>query len=141
MKLTAKLKLLVDHQQQQLLLHTIRQTNILCNHISQLAFENKRFGKSSLQKEHYHKLRKQFPQLSAQIFIRSFAKVADAYKVNKRVLAKFRLEGSIAYDARLISWMEQPDTLSIWTLDGRKTIKFVCGEHQKAMLGGKIGES
>ncbi|MBK03546.1 MAG: transposase [Deltaproteobacteria bacterium] len=141
MKLTAKLKLELDLEQQQLLLNTIRETNILCNRISQLAFKERKFGKSSLQKEFYHKLRKKYPQLSSQIFIRSFAKVAAAYKNNKRTLVKFRFNGSIAYDARLLSWMEDDDKISVWTLNGRQPIRFVCGEHQQNMLGGKIGES
>jgi IS605 OrfB family transposase len=47
--------------------------------------------------------------------------------------------GAITYDLRILSWKK--DSVSIWTVDGRKTIPFVCGEHQQEQLQTQKGET
>jgi putative transposase len=53
----------------------------------------------------------------------------------------FRPLASIAYDDRILSFALPDSSISIWTLDGRQSIPFVCGERQKAMLATRQGES
>ena len=53
----------------------------------------------------------------------------------------FRLRGSVAFDDRILCIIPDQHTVSIWTLDGRQRIPFVCGEQQAVMLLGHRGES
>src|SRR5206468_925906 len=78
-------------------------------------------------------------QLSAQMVIRLLAKVADSYQTDRQRQRRFRLHGSVAYDARILRYLQ--DAVSIWTVDGRQTIPFICGERQRALLSGQRGES
>jgi len=57
--------------------------------------------------------------------IRAVAKVADAYKLDKKTKRTFRHLGSIAYDSRIMTY--KPDNIvSLWCIGGRQKIKFVC---------------
>jgi putative transposase len=55
--------------------------------------------------------------LSAQVAVVVIAKVADAYKLDKRAMHVFLKDGSIAFDDRILRYGQ--DYVSIWTLDGR----------------------
>jgi transposase len=79
--------------------------------------------------------------LSAQTACLTVRKVADAYKLDKKTERTFRPLGSVAYDDRILAWNIGKNAVSIWTLDGRQTIPFVCGERQLSALGGQRGES
>lgn len=79
--------------------------------------------------------------LSAQVTIRCIAKVADAYKLDRKTQRTFKPLGSLAYDARILSWKLDRRTVSIWTLDGRQTIPFVCHDRALELLRGDRGES
>ncbi len=69
------------------------------------------------------------------------AKVADAYKLDKNTPRTFKPTGSIAYDDRILSWRLLDSTVSIWTVEGRLRIPFVCGEPQQELLQTRKGES
>ena len=81
--------------------------------------------------------------LSAQIVVRAIAKVADAYKLDKKAQRTFRKHGAIAYDDRILRYCTDNGAaqVSIWTTQGRQTIPFVCGEHQRKLLTCRKGES
>jgi IS605 OrfB family transposase len=79
--------------------------------------------------------------LSAQMVIRALAKVGDAYKLDRETKRTFRPLASIAYDDRILSFALPDSSISIWTLDGRQSIRFVCGERQRTMLVTHQGES
>jgi IS605 OrfB family transposase len=81
-----------------------------------------------------------FP-LTAQMVVRCNAKVADAYKLDKTTKRTFKPLGSIAYDDRILSWKFEKATVSIWTVDGRITVPFLCGDYQKEMLKTQQGET
>ena len=62
------------------------------------------------------------------MLVRSVAKVADAYKLDKKTKRTFRPLGSIAYDARIMTY--KPDSIvSLWCIGGRQKINFVCHNH------------
>lgn len=124
MKLTLKIKLLPTDEQSDLLLETIKETNTVCNAISEVAWSKRIFNNFKLHHEVYHPYKVTF-KLSSQCLIRAVAKVADAYKIDKKVKRTFRPLGSIAYDSRIMTY--KPDNIvSLWCIGGRQKIKFVC---------------
>jgi len=140
MKLIAQLKLLPTPEQAGALKRTVETANAACDYISTVAWETHTFGKFALQKLCYQPARQQFG-LSAQMVVRALAKVGNAYKLDKQTKRTFRPLASIAYDDRILSFALPDMSISIWTLDGRQSIGFVCGEHQWRMLARRQGES
>ena len=140
MKLIAHLKLQPTPEQANALKRTLEAANAACNSISDVAWETHTFGKFALQKLCYQHVRETFG-LSAQMTVRVLAKVGDAYKLDKQTKRMFRPHASIAYDDRILSFSLLDSSLSIWTLDGRQAIPFVCGERQRRMLETRQGES
>lgn len=140
MKLTAKVKLQPTPQQAQLLRQTLEQVNRACDHISRRAWETKTFNQFRMHKLTYAETRATFG-LTAQVVIRAIAKVADAYKVDRRRQRKFRPHGGIAYDDRILNWRMGDSTVSIWCLGGRQIIPFVAGPRQLELLTHQKGES
>ena len=140
MKLTAKIKLLAGTKQAASLKQTILACNKACNFISEQAWQGKTFGQYNLQKLLYHEVKKQFT-LTAQIVIQCIVKVVDAYKLDKRTQRKFKLLGAITFDSRILSWKIDKQIVSIWSVDGRLKIPFVCGERQKELLKFQQGET
>ena len=123
-----------------MLKRTLEAANAACNSISDVAWDTRTFGKFALQKRCYQQVREQFG-LSAQMTIRALAKVGDAYKLDKQTRRTFRPLASIAYDDRILSFALPASSISLWTLDGRQSIPFVCGERQRRMLATRQGES
>jgi putative transposase len=140
MKLIAQLKLQPTSQQADALRRTVETANAACDSISSVAWETRTFGKFALQKLCYQDVRETFG-LSAQMVIRALAKVGDAYKLDKQTKRTFRPLASIAYDDRILSFALPASSISIWTVDGRQSIPFVCGERQRRMLATRQGES
>ena len=124
MKLTLKIKLLPDKEQADSLLKTIKEANIVCNAISDIAWERKCFQQFKLHKESYHAIKSSF-NLSSQVIVRCISKVADAYKLDKKVKREFRPLGAISYDARILTYKPN-NIVSIWSIGGRIKIPFVC---------------
>ncbi|MCG8352176.1 MAG: transposase [Chloroflexales bacterium] len=140
MKLTAQIKLQPTSAQANALTRTLEAANAACNHISTVAWGMRTFGKFALQTLCYQDVRATFG-LSAQMTIRALAKVGDAYKLDKQTKRTFRPLASIAYDDRILSFALPDSSISIWTLDGRQSIPFVCGDRQRQMLATRQGES
>jgi putative transposase len=140
MKLIAQLKLLPTPEQADTLKRTLEAANAACDYISQIAWDTRTFGKFALQKLCYLDVRELFG-LSAQMVVRALAKVGDAYKLDKQSKRTFRPLASIAYDDRILSFALPDSSVSIWTLDGRQSIPFVCGDRQRRMLASRQGES
>jgi putative transposase len=139
-KLTAQVKLQPSPEQSDALLRTLETANAACNRLSQLAWDAQEFGQYYLHGRFYHTIRDEFP-LSAQVVVRLNAKVADAYKLKRKVQREFRKHGSISYDSRILSWNMEKSVANVWTLDGRQKISFVCGDHHQQMLGFQHGET
>lgn len=139
MQLVAQVKLQPCTEQAAALKRTLEATNAACNFASGVAWQTKQFRQYDLHHAAYYALREQFG-LSAQVAVRAIAKVADAYKKDRKTRRMFLPLGSIAYDSRILRWCVDTGQVSIWTLEGRQQIPFVCGEHQAALLAGLRGE-
>lgn len=138
MKLTAKIKLLPTEAQADSLRRTLTQANLACDHISQVAWDSRTFGRNKLHPKVYRVAKEQFG-LSAQMACRSIKKVVDAYYVTRHIRHTFRPLGGIAYDSRILTY--KADSVSIWTVDGRLHIPFISGDYQAALLAYQKGET
>jgi IS605 OrfB family transposase len=138
MKLTAKIKLLPTKEQADTLKRTLETANAACDHISQVAWDSRTFGRNKLHPKVYSACKIQFG-LSAQMVCRAIQKVVDSYKLDKATQRTFRPLGGIAYDSRILRY--KVDSVSIWTVDGRQCIPFVSGDYQAALLAHQKGES
>jgi len=137
MKLTAQILLDTTDEQADALRRTLRLTNACCDYMSKLAFERKVFNRFGLQKIAYREVRDTFPTLAAQVVIRAFAKVADAYAMNQKTPRTFKPLGAISYDNRILSFKPSDKTISIWSVNGRLKLPFKCGLRQFELLQGK----
>ncbi len=140
MKLIAQVKLLPTHEQAQMLKQTIEQANALCNAMSEFAWDKQIFGTFKLQKFSYKQMR-DLSGLTAQMVIRCYSKVADAYKLDKKTKRQFRKHGAIAYDDRILRWYTDKQIVSIWSVGGRLAIPYQAGERQRELLQYQKGES
>ena len=140
MKLIAPVKLSTTPEQSLALLQTMEQANAACNTLSAWAWENKTFGQYAMHKERYGAMRAE-SGLTAQVVVRCISKVADAYKLDCETPREFRSRSAITYDDRILRWYVERRTVSIWTVAGRMTLTFSCGEPQRELLKSRQGES
>lgn len=140
MKLTAVVKLLPSAETFDALLKTLEAANAACNFVSQQAWEARRFGRVPVHNLTYYDVRERY-ELSAQLAVRCIGKVVDGYKLDKKALRAFKPHGAVPYDDRILSWSLEPQQVSIWTLNGRLTVPFVCGDYHRQLLNGQRGET
>jgi IS605 OrfB family transposase len=138
MKLTVCVKLLPTPEQARALRETLVRANAACNLISQIAWDNRVFGQFKIHRLAYHRVRQE-TGLTAQVVVRAIAKVADAYKLDRKRQRRFKELGAFPFDDRLLRWKQ--DAVSIWTVAGRQTIPFVCDERTRALLTQRQGET
>jgi IS605 OrfB family transposase len=139
MKLIAQLKLQPTSEQHHALKQTLEAANAACNFVSDVAWEQQVFGQFALHQLCYTTVRQRF-NLGADVAVRVFAKVADAYKLDKNTKRTFKPHGAFPFNERLVSYKLSPRVVSIWTMQGRQKMPFVCGQHQLALLQGLRGE-
>jgi putative transposase len=137
-KLIVRLKLNTTPEDHAALLATLERSNEAANAVSDTAWSARVFGQYALHKLCYHEIRARF-HLGAQVTVRLFAKVADAYKLDRDRKRIFRRHGSIAYDDRNLRYF--PERVSIWTVTGRRTILFACDERTRKRLKYQHGET
>jgi putative transposase len=140
MKLTVQVQLKPTEDQHKLLKTTLERANTACNAISDFAWDKKVFSQYPLHAAMYRQCRDKF-ELSAQLVVRCISKVADSYKLDKNAKRYFKEHGAIAYDNRILTYRTDKRFVSIWTLTGRETIPYVCGERQHELLKHQHGES
>lgn len=140
MKLIAQVRLNPTSEQAIYLLQTLEAANGLCNNISAFAWANNVFGHFALQRALYHPLRAE-TGITAQMVVRMFAKVADAYKLDKKRKRTFKPHGAIAYDDRILRWYTEKGAVSIWSVGGRLHIPYSAGQRQQELLQYQQGES
>jgi len=140
MRLTIQLKLLPAPEQANALRRTLETANAACDYISQVAWQSKTFRQFPIHRLTYQAARETFA-LAAQLTVRCIAKVADAYKLDRKAQRTFQPHGAVAYDERILSYTHQNTAVSIWTLEGRQEIPFVCGERQRQLLAFRRGET
>ena len=131
MNLTAQLKLLPTVEQAKALRATVREVNAAANFISELAFEAQVFRRFALHHVAYRQTRERF-DLSADMTCAALGKVANAYKLDRRCQRRFRPLGAIPYTRKVFAFGEE--SVSIWTVAGRQTIPFACGDRQRRLL-------
>lgn len=142
MKLVANIQLKPTKEQADLLRRTLERCNEACNWLSQRGFDAGKMRQFDLHKLAYAESRSRF-EIAAQVAVRCIAKVADAYTTHKAngrdpKLMTFRKHAAQPYDDRIIRLMS--DSVSLWTLDGRAVIPFVCGDRQRKLLAFRKGE-
>jgi putative transposase len=140
MRLTIQLKLLPTPEQSDALKRTLETANAACDYISQVAWDNRTFRQFPIHRLTYSAVRETFG-LAAQLTVRCIAKVADAYKLDRKIQRSFAPHGAIPFDDRILSYTHQNTAVSIWILDGRQEIPFVCGERQRRLLASRRGET
>jgi putative transposase len=140
MRLTIQLKLLPTREQADALRRTLETANAACNYISQVAWQSKTFRQFAIHKLTYQDVRETF-HLAAQLAVRCIGKVADAYKLDRKTQRTFLEYGAVPYDDRILSYALPDSLVSIWTLDGRQAIPFVCGERGRELLLHQRGET
>jgi putative transposase len=138
MKLVANLKLTPTDTQADALLETLKVSNRACNWLSGQAWETKTFGQFALHTLTYERCREQFG-LAAQMAVRCIAKTADAYKLDRKTRRRFKRYAAQPYDDRIFR-LRSDTHVSIWTVHGRLTIPYQCGERQRALLAFRKGE-
>jgi len=138
MKLVANLKLTPTDAQHEALLATLTTANRACNWLSRQAWDTKTFGQFALHKLAYASCRETFG-LTAQMAVRCIGKVSDAYKLDRQARRRFRRYAAQPYDDRIFRLCSDTH-LSIWTVHGRLTIPYQCGERQRALLAYRKGE-
>jgi putative transposase len=89
MRLTAVLQLLPTPEQDDTLKRTLETANAACDYISQVAWESKAFRQFPIHRLTYQAVRDTF-HLAAQLAVRCIAKVADAYKLDRKTRRTFQ---------------------------------------------------
>ena len=138
MKLVANLKLTPTGAQHEALHDTLVVSNRACTWLAGQAWDTETFGQFALHKLTYERCREQFG-LAAQMTVRCIAKVADAYKLDRKTRRRFKRYAAQPYDDRIFRLCSDTH-LSIWTVHGRLTIPYHCGVRQRALLAYRKGE-
>ncbi len=139
MKLCATIKLLANHKQAASLGSTLVRCNEAASWLASTGFAAGIFRQYDLHRLAYGELRSRF-KLTAQAAVRTIAKVADAFKINRKAAPVFRKDGAQPYDKRIIRFAKDGSAVNIWTIDGRLTIPIVMGKSQKRLLAHYKGE-
>ena len=138
MKLVANLKLTPTSEQHAALLDTLKVSNRACTWLAGQAWDTKTFGQFALHKITYERCREQFG-LAAQMTVRCIAKVADAYKLDRKTRRRFRRYAAQPYDERIFRFCSDTE-VSLWTMQGRMQVAYQCGPRQRALLRFRKGE-
>lgn len=135
MLLTLKIKLIPSSSQSSQLLSTMKQFNLACDYISNIAFTEKVFSQVKLHKLAYYDVREKF-NLSAQMAVRAIGKVCESYKIDSKSQHTFKPHGATVYDQRILSF-DGLEFASILTLDGRIKIPMVLGGYQQETIANR----
>jgi len=109
-----------------------------CNHVLNISIEEKTHNAIKLHKLCYTDVRKLFG-LSANLAVRSIRRVVACMTrlKGKRKQPKKFSPKSIDYDARIFSYRERDETVSLTTTKGRIRTPMILGEHQRKALKGQ----
>lgn len=140
MKIVVNIKLLPDVPQHAILKETLERTNAACNYLSEVGWKAKVFGQYDLHNLAYRDTKNKFVIVSDMV-IRCIAKVADAYKLDKKVQRVFRNHSAHPYNHHILNFSKKDDIVSISTIEGRLKIPFVMGEYQRKFFPFRKGES
>jgi putative transposase len=139
MKLDAAIKMLPTLAQAACLKATLARCNEACTWLAQVGFDSKTFRQYDLHKMAYTDMRARFG-LTAQAAVRSISKVADSFKINRKIAPIFRKDAGQPYDDRIIRFTKGGSAVSLWTIEGRMTVPIVMGEHHRRLMVYRKGE-
>ena len=139
MKLVAAVKLVPSKSQALALAATLARCNEAATWLAKAGHDASIFRQFDLHKLAYADIRARFG-LAAQMTVRTIAKVADAFKVNREIAPVFRKDAAQPYDERIFRFVKDGAAASIWTLEGRITVSCVMGEHQRRLFAFQKGE-
>lgn len=139
MKLVAAVKLLPTPDQAACLLATLARCNEAASWLAIEGHAASTYRQYDLHKMAYAAIRTRFG-LTAQAAVRTIAKVADAFKVNRDAAPVFRADAAQPYDDRILRFVQDGNAVSLWTLEGRMVVPLVMGEHQRALMAFRKGE-
>jgi len=108
----------------------MRAFNAAATYAARAGFQAGVRSQPSIHKLVYYELRKRFG-LSSQMAVRAIGKAVECFARDKTVCPKFRPDGAITLDERLMSFKGM-DTVSLLTLDGRQLVPLMFGEYQRA---------
>ena len=144
-KVVVPVKLACSREENDALVATLRACNTAAQVVSDTAWGRQIFRNYALRKVTYGQVREM--GLGAQAAQHIIKKVADAYNSGDPTYRRtrhrrFRWSSAQPYDARNLSWDHEAQTISIWTVDGRKkAVRFMCAPWQRALLASRgIGE-
>lgn len=109
-----------------------------CNHVLKIATQEKTHNAIKLHKLCYADVREKFG-LSANLAVRAIRRVVSCMtklKGRRKAPREFQPK-SIDYDARIFSYRERDETVSITTTRGRIRIPMLLGKHQRKALKGQ----
>jgi putative transposase len=112
-----------------------------CNYIN-TTVNPKIKNKNRIQAEVYKTVRERF-KLSANLAVRACARVASNRKtaaLKKRPVKAFK-PTSADYDAKIFSYREKDQTVSLSTVAGRERVQLILGNYQTGKLKGKTPTS
>lgn len=109
-----------------------------CNHVLKIAIEEKTYNAIKLHKLCYAQVRELFG-LSANLAVRAIRRIVSCMTKlkGKRKFSKGFYPKSIDYDARIFSYRERDEIVSLTTTKGRIRIPMLLGKHQRNALKGK----
>lgn len=140
MKIIVNIKLLPDIAQHVILKETLERTNEACNYLSEVGWKARILRQYDLHKLAYHNTKNKF-ELVSDMVIRCIAKVADAYKLDKKVQRIFREHSAHPYNHHILNFSKKADVVSISTTQGRLKIPFIMGDYQRKLFVFRKGES
>lgn len=140
--LVAPVKLLATADDATALSATLERANAARSWIAARGHEERRFGRTALHRLTYYETRERFG-LCAQMAVRAIGSVLECFNRDRRALPRFRSHAAFPYDNRILTVHLDRSKVSIWTLTGRRTIRFVCGHRQRALLehAARFGEA
>ena len=140
MKLVCSVRLLPLLDDAALLIRSLETYNAACNWLAAKAKKTKTRKQYDLHKLAYAEMRGQFG-VAAQVAVRCIAKVAHSLKAgSQKTQRRFHRHAAQPFDARIFRFLPDQDAISIWTLQGRIHVPFVCSEHQRTLLKSAKGE-
>ena len=122
MKQTLVIRLETTAAQRQTLLATLEAFNRACQHVADVAYDNRLANKIALQPLVYNDLRNRYG-LSSQMAVRAISKACEAYKPDKRVHVRVPAHDPMILDQRLLSFKGLTH-VSLLCLPGRQLIPF-----------------
>jgi predicted transposase len=122
MKQTLVIRLETNTAQRQTLLATLEAFNRACQHVADVAYDNRLANKIALQPLVYNDLRNRYG-LSSQMAVRAISKACEAYKPDKRVHVRVPAHDPMILDQRLLSFKGLTH-VSLLCLPGRQLIPF-----------------